>query len=379
MCHIEITPKEKIKQALAVKDLSDPKNGTHAINLVVEKIQKYLTSKAGWPNPEIKRHSPVSSLVNEFDRLYFPKDSPSRSSVYTRYISETEVLRTHTSSMIPNWLIEAKNKRDEDSMVLCPGICYRRDVVDKKHTGEPHQMDIWRVKKGKPRLERPALIELIEAVIEAVIPGSKYRANEVVHPYTIHGLEVEIAVGNSWLEILECGEAHPQLLSDTGLDPAEYSGLAMGMGLDRMVMLIKKIDDIRLLRVTDVRIARQMENLNPYISVSKYPSIRQDMSVSVGRDLLMEDICEIIRDTMGDQMNIVEEIVLLSETLYEQLPSQAVKRLGIKPDQKNLLVRVVLRSHEKSLTHEEANEARNRIYRAIDQSETGGYIALGSK
>jgi len=363
---------EKVEQALAIKDLTDPKNGVHAINLVIEKIRQHLSKQRGWPMPEIRRKdTPISSVTNDFDRLYFPPDSPARSSVYTRYITEEIILRTHTTAMIPNLLIEMKQKGLTDYSVLCPGICYRRDVIDKKHTGEPHQMDIWRIKKGEPTLERPALIELIESVIDSLIPRVEYRANEVKHPYTINGLEVEILVKGNWLEILECGEAHPRLLVDAGLDPKDYSGLAMGIGLDRAVMIVKRIEDIRLLRSEDPRIKQQMTNLRPYIPVSKYPPIRQDMSLSVSMDTTEEDVCEIVRDVMGSDASMVEEVKIVSETPYDQLPSQAIERLGIKPNQKNLLIGVILRSHERSLHHEEANEMRDRLYRALHQGEKG--------
>lgn len=363
---------EKVKQALAIKDLTDSKNGVHAINLVIGRIRKSLSKKEEWHVPEIRRSdSPISSVTNDFDRLYFPPDSPARSPVYTRYITDEMILRTHTTAMIPDLLIEMEKKSLTNYSVLCPGICYRRDVVDKKHTGEPHQMDIWRIKKGKSKLQRSALIDLIETVIESVIPGAKYRANEVIHPYTINGLEVEILIRGEWLELLECGEAHPRLLADTGLDPKEYSGLAMGVGLDRMVMLIKNIDDIRLLRAEDPRIKHQMTNLDPYVPVSKYPPIKQDMSIAVSMDTAEEDVCEVIRDVMGSNANVVEEVKIVSETFYDRLPPQAIERLGIKPNQKNLLISIILRSYGRSLRHEEANKMRDQLYKALHQGEKG--------
>lgn len=365
---------ERLAKALAIKDLSDPANGIHAVNLIVNRILDYLTQKEGWPKPEIRRTSPISSVENDFDRLYFPPDSLNRLPRYTRYLDEKTMLRTHTTAMIPDIIVEIRKKCLTDYSVLCPGICYRRDVVDKRHTGEPHQMDIWRIKKGSPRLERQALIDLIESVLDAVIPGSKYRANEVQHPYTINGLEVEILVGGYWLEVLECGETHPKLLSDAGLDPQEYSGLAMGIGLDRIAMLRKNIDDIRILRSEDPRIKQQMDSLEPYQPVSKYPPIRQDLSVSVSQETNEEDICETIKDALGDNSKVVEEITIMSETDYNRLPAKAIERLGISPEQKNMLIRVILRSHERSLTHEEANEMRDKMHRAIDRSKTGGYL-----
>jgi phenylalanyl-tRNA synthetase alpha chain len=281
--------------------------------------------------------------------------------------------------MIPEVLSELAHRDPQDEIVLCPGICYRRDVVDRTHTGEPHQLDIWRIKRGEPRLQRPQLIELIETLIQSLIPGTRYRANETIHPYTVNGLEVEILVKGQWLEILECGEAHPDILAHAGLPPEEYSGLAMGMGLDRLVMAIKGIEDIRLLRASDPRIKTQMTTLQPYRLVSKYPPITHDLSISVAVDQTPEDVCETIRDAIGVDIQMLESVVILSETLYEQLPPIAIERLGIRPGQKNILVRITLRSPERSLHQEETNNLRDKIYLAVDQSGTGGYLKYGRK
>ncbi|HOH85075.1 MAG TPA: hypothetical protein PLS17_00020 [bacterium] len=373
----ELMSPERLQASLASTDLTDPKNGIHAINLVIEKIHNFLSSKEGWPVPKIIRSSPITTVLQNFDLLRFPIDNPGRSSRYTRYISENEILRTHTSAMIPNILAELGKSQINDFLVMCPGICYRRDVVDKTHCGEPHQMDVWRIKKGSPRLEKSDLIELVESIIACALPKTQYRANAVVHPYTINGLEIEILKANGdWLELLECGEVHPEILANIGLDPGQYSGLAMGMGLDRLVMLVKEIDDIRILRSTDPRIKTQMTDLQRYHSVSKYPSIRQDISVSVSEQTNEEDICDTIKCTLGINSTAIESISIVSETSYDQLPAIAIERLGINVGQKNLLIRIVLRSHEKSLTKEEANEIRDKIYRAIDQSSTGGYLAI---
>ena len=50
-----------------------------------------------------------------------------------------------------------------------------------------------------------------------------------------------------------------------------------------------------------------------------------------------------------------------------RLPGPAAARLGARPGQRNLLVRVVLRRLERTLTAEEANSLRDRIYAAIHQ------------
>lgn len=362
---LEIKPMlpEDLESSLAVSDLTDPSNGIHAINLTLTSIIEGLQSILGWPVPEVHRHHPIVSVEENFDRLYFPSDNLSRSSVYARYVSLTHLLRTHTSAAIPDLLKERTEQQDR--ILVCPGICYRRDVADRIHCGEPHQVDIWRVKIGAPFLRRRDLLELIEAVLGTILPGRHHRENEVKHPYTVNGLEVEVEVEGKWLEVLECGEINPKLLIDAGLNPQECSGLAMGIGLDRLVMLIKGMDDIRLLRAKDPRIRRQMTDLEPYISVSKYPPIRHDLSIAVSQDTQPEDIAEAARVALGEDVDALEEVSVVEETAYKDLPPRAIERLGITPDQKNLLVRMIFRSHERSLTQKEANVLRDTVYAAI--------------
>lgn len=375
----EIMSEEKRGRSLSVTDLTDPQNGVHAINLVVQRVIDCLNAVDGWPDVDIQRMSPVTSVANNFDRLLFPKDNLGRSSTYTRYVSADEVLRTHTSAMIPDIFKAIAPSKPKDYLVVAPGICYRRDVIDRTHCGEPHQVDVWRVRKGKPRLEREALIELIETIVKGLMPGHEYRANEVTHPYTLNGLEVEVLIDGEWLEILECGEAHPEILKDAGLNPKQYSGLAMGIGLDRLVMIIKKIPDIRILRDPDPRIAQQMENLDVYKPVSKYPKIIRDISFSVESDYSEEDVAELIRDSMGENVSTLEEVSVTSETPYDELPPQAIERLGIKKGQKNILARLVFRSLSHSMTKKEANTYRDMVYTYVDESGTGGYLSSVKK
>ena len=362
---------ERISRALAIPDLSDPQNGTHAVNLVVSEMAAYFQAK-GWPVPEIRRSSPISSVTDNFDRLHFPADAICRSPIYTRYIDDVQILRVHTSAMIPDLLVGMRERDLTDYLVMSPGMCYRRDVVDKTHCGEPHQMDVWRIKQGAPRLERESLLELIDAVIRSILPNAEYVVQDAIHPYTINGLEVGVRTPDGdILEVLECGEAHPQILAEAGLDPSKCSGLALGVGLDRMVMLRKNIPDIRILRASDPRIAKQMVNLDPYVSVSKFPAINRDMSVSIPAEAQEEDICEAVKDAMGPDIDMLEEVQIRSATAYDDLPPQAIERLGIHSNQKNVLVRIVLRSHERSLTHEEANTIRDRVHLAIDHGDMG--------
>jgi phenylalanyl-tRNA synthetase alpha chain len=162
--------------------------------------------------------------------------------------------------------------------------------------------------------------------------------------------------------------AHPEVL-------ARWSGLALGMGLDRLLMLRKGIPDIRLLRSADPRIAGQMADLAAYRPVSAMPPVRRDLSVAVDADDGAEDLGDRVRHALAPDAEAVEEVAVLAETPYDQLPAQAVARLGISAGQKNVLVRVVLRHLERTLTAEEANRMRDRIYMALHRGTSHQWSA----
>ncbi|MFA5069683.1 MAG: hypothetical protein WC528_00120 [Patescibacteria group bacterium] len=366
----EIMLPERLAASLAILDLTDPKNGIHAINLVVQKVRQALTVVYKGIPVEETRKDPIVTVKENFDDLLFQEDNLGRSSRYTRYVSADMILRTHTSAAVPGWLNKAVRQGINDAIIVLPGMCYRRDIVDRTHCGEPHQMDVWRVKRGVPRLVRSDLIRLFETILNSVVPEYQYRANDVVHPYTVNGLEIEVLVDGNWLEVLECGEIHPAILGNANLDPREYSGLALGMGLDRLVMIIKGIDDIRVLRSEDSRIKRQMENLDKYVKVSDQPAAKRVLSYSTSADKTEEDVCEEIRDELGFEASCIEEIQY-SEIFYEQLPAKARENLGIHPDQKNVVVTILFRSPEGSLQRSMVNEWMRRLYPKLNKGDRG--------
>jgi phenylalanyl-tRNA synthetase alpha chain len=139
------------------------------------------------------------------------------------------------------------------------------------------------------------------------------------------------------------------------------------MGLDRLLMLRKHIPDIRILRSRDPRVVSQMIDLTQYRPVSNLPSIRRDLSVAVDQHDSAEDIGDRIRDELGDDADVVEKVTVLSETAHSELPRAAIERLGMTQGQKNLLVSIIIRPLERTLSDDDANRIRDRIYDAIHQ------------
>jgi phenylalanyl-tRNA synthetase alpha chain len=305
------------------------------------------------------------SVEDNYDNLGYPPDGAARDARYTRYVTPRLLLRTQTSAMIPPLLRAMALDPPRDVLLVCPGLVYRRDAIDRWHTGEPHQLDLWRITQG--RLTPTDLREMIDTVVTAALPGHRYRTLPASHPYTTHGLQIEVEDGECWVEIGECGLAASAVLDRAGLESAHVAGLAMGLGLDRLLMLRKGIDDIRLLRADDPRIAKQMCDLAPYVPVSRQPSIRRDLSVAVDHALRAEDLGDRIREVLPTYLHQLESVNVLSEAAYEELSPAAHVRLGLRAGQKNVLVRLVLRDPARTLTRAEANTVSDLVYRAIHQ------------
>jgi len=248
-------------------------------------------------------------------------------------------------------------------LLVCPGITYRRDAIDRLHTGTPHQLDLWRI--STQRLDDEDMDLMIEILAATLAPDLPHRCEAREHPYTLNGRQIDVLADDEWIEVWECGVAHPEVLSSAGL--SGYSGLALGMGLDRLLMLRKQIPDIRLLRSSDSRVVSQMLDLTPYRPVSNLPSVRRDLSVAVDAHDSAEDIGDRVRDELGDDADLIEQVTVLSETAHSELHRAAIERLGMSKGQKNLLVSVIIRPLERTLSDEDANHIRDRIYDAIHQ------------
>jgi phenylalanyl-tRNA synthetase alpha chain len=366
-----ITPAE-LDRALALRDLSDPDRGPHAMQLLVDAIAGALEGAWGCP-VRTYRADPVATVEDNYGVLGYPPDAPAREARYSRYVDAGHMLRAHTTAMVPAALRALADA--PDVVVACPGLVYRRDVVDRLHVGEPHQLDLWRARRDAP-LTDDDLDEMIELVVAAVLPGAEWHMLQATHPYTTAGREVEVRAGGEWVELLECGLAGEHVLAAGGLNGGRWSGLALGLGLDRALMLRKGIGDIRLLRSGDARVAGQMLSLEPYREVSAMPATTRDLSIAVAADVDDEELGDRVRRALDpDDLDAVEEVRVVNETSAAGLPPQAIARLGLRPGQKNVLVRLVLRHLTRTLTAEQGNAIRNRVYAAVHEGDAHQWAA----
>jgi len=352
----------QLDRALRVRDLTDPAGGEHCLQSLVEAAVAALAGT--WAaDVHLRRAGRVVSVADNYDALRYPPDGVARDARYTRYVSRATMLRSQMSALVPGALRELADRRPADALVACPGVVYRRDVIDRLHVGEPHQLDLWRVTSAP--MTEGELERMVALVCRALVPGRTVRTRPTEHSYTLAGREIEVAVDGDWVEIGECGLAHPELLAASGL--RGHHGLAMGIGLDRAAMLRKGIDDIRVLRADRQRVVAQMRDLAPYEAPSSQPPARRDLSLAARPGLDDVEVGEGVRDALGEAAAWVEEARIVSRTPGAELSPVARARIGMRTEQENLLVRVVLRHPARSLPRAEANVLRDRIYAALHE------------
>lgn len=369
--YVKPLTKEVIKKYLSLPDLT--LDDSHAIGLLYRRLEQYMREAHPDSTTMVIRKDAVVTVEDNYDNLLIAPDNISRSSTYTQYVDKQRVLRTHTSALIPGILRELAGRSDwDDVVIIVPGLAYRRDVSDKTHLGEIHMLETWRISRRR-RIIKQDLLSMMTGLADVAAPGWSLRIIDSPHPYTEQGIEVNAVQGDRDIEIGEAGLINPEILRRAGLDPAIYSGWASGMGLDRLVITLKGLPDVRYLRSGNPEIARQMHDLEPYREVSNQPAIKRDLSYSVPQVYVEEDISDEIRQALGDRVKVLESVEILSETAYSQLPDIARERLGCQPRQKNILVRITLRDLERTITNQEANEIYEQIYAKINYG-SGGYL-----
>ena len=141
----------------------------------------------------------------------------------------------------------------------------------------------------------------------------------------------------------------------------------MGLGLDRLLMLRKGLPDIRLLRSDDPRVKSQLLDLERYRPVSTQPALRRDLSLVVDRSLEAEEIGDLVRRALGARASAIEaDHGALRHRVRKAAAGRGRAGYGIVPGfPRNLVLRVVLRELERTLTSDEANQLRDRVYAAL--------------
>ena len=223
-----------------------PLGRTHPLNSTIDRVLDIFVG-LGYTvatGPEIE-----TDYYN-FEALNFLPDHPARDMQDTLYLSDGNLLRTHTS----NTQIRYMEDNDPPIRVAVPGRCYRRDTVDATHAAVFHQIEILAVDEGLTFTDLKGTIKMFLQEMFGEVP---IRFRTSYFPFTEPSAEVDVQWKGRWLEVMGCGMVDPNVFKAVGYDSELYTGFAAGFGVERFAMVLHQIDDIRRLYASDLRFLQQ--------------------------------------------------------------------------------------------------------------------------
>ncbi len=205
-----------------------------------------------------------------FSALNFPPDHPARDMQDTFFVEKEEghqevALRTHTSSV----QVRVMENNKPPIRIIAPGRVFRNEAISARAHCIFHQVEALYVDK------KVTFADLKQTLLyfakEMFGEQTQIRLRPSYFPFTEPSAEMDISCnicggkgcnickGTGWLEILGCGMVDPNVLESCGIDSKQYSGFALGMGVERMAMLKYQIRDLRLYFENDLRFLQQFE------------------------------------------------------------------------------------------------------------------------
>ena len=236
-----------------------PPGGLHPVTRTLERIEA-LFAGMGF---EVAEGPEIEDDYHNFEALNIPAHHPARAMHDTFYTDRHHVLRTHTSPV----QIRVMENREPPLRVIAPGRVYRCDS-DLTHTPMFHQVEGLLVDEQVSFADLKGLLdEFLKHYFERDDLGVRFRPS--YFPFTEPSAEVDIECvicggegcrvcsHSGWLEVLGCGMVHPNVFAHVGIDNERYTGLAFGMGVERLAMLRYGVDDLRLFFENDLRFLQQ--------------------------------------------------------------------------------------------------------------------------
>lgn len=236
----------------------------HPINLVKNRITDIFKSIgfAVADGPEIEDD------WHNFTALNLPEYHPARDMQDTFFIETNPdvLLRTHTSSV----QIRYMEQNEPPIRILSPGRVFRNEAVSSRSHCIFHQIEGLYIDENVSFAD---LKQTIQFFTTELFGKSKIRMRPSYFPFTEPSAEVDvywglnsetdyrITKGTGWLEIMGCGMVDPAVLKNVNIDTDKYSGYAFGMGIERIVMLLYQMSDIRMFFENDIRTLEQFKSL----------------------------------------------------------------------------------------------------------------------
>ena len=238
----------------------------HPLNIVKNEIIE-IFSRLGFvlaDGPEVEDDWHVFSAMN------FAEDHPARDMQDTFFVEAHPdiILRTHTSS-VQSRVMEVSQP---PIRIICPGRVYRNEAISYRAHCFFHQVEALYVAKDVSFTDlKQVLLYFAQQMFGA---DTKIRLRPSYFPFTEPSAEMDISCnicggkgcpfckGTGWVEILGCGMVHPNVLELNGINSKEYTGYALGMGIERITNLKYQVKDLRMFSENDVRFLKEFEAAN---------------------------------------------------------------------------------------------------------------------
>ncbi len=190
-----------------------------------------------------------------FEALNVPPHHPAREMHDTFYVKGYKdiLLRTQTSPV----QIRTMEQMSPPIRVGHIGRVFRVDAFDASHAPAFTQFEGLYVDKGVSFRDLKGTIMYF--VHELFGKNTEVKFLPSFFPFTEPSAEVYLKWKGGWMEILGCGMVHPNVLSNVGIDPEQYTGFAFGMGVERIAMIKYGIRDIRLFFENNLKFLRQFD------------------------------------------------------------------------------------------------------------------------
>ena len=238
----------------------------HPLNIVKNEIIE-IFSRLGFvlaDGPEVEDDWHVFSAMN------FAEDHPARDMQDTFFVEAHPdiILRTHTSS-VQSRVMEVSQP---PIRIICPGRVYRNEAISYRAHCFFHQVEALYVDKNVSFTDLKQV--LLSFAQQMFGPDTKIRLRPSYFPFTEPSAEMDISCnicggkgcafckGTGWVEILGCGMVHPNVLELNGINSKEYTGFALGMGIERITNLKYQVKDLRMFSENDVRFLKEFEAAN---------------------------------------------------------------------------------------------------------------------
>lgn len=238
----------------------------HPLSIVKNEIID-IFSRLGFvlaDGPEVEDDWHVFSAMN------FAEDHPARDMQDTFFVEAHPdiILRTHTSS-VQSRVMEASQP---PIRIICPGRVYRNEAISYRAHCFFHQVEALYIDKNVSFADLKQV--LLYFAKEMFGSDTKIRLRPSYFPFTEPSAEMDISCnicggkgcpfckGTGWVEILGCGMVDPNVLELNGIDSKQYTGFALGMGIERITNLKYQVKDLRMFSENDIRFLREFQSAN---------------------------------------------------------------------------------------------------------------------